>query len=137
MYWEKLYSYPVIIIIIVIIALILYWLTLDDIIHYTPQKPQYIYSCHPTVNKCEYLSIKKCNRMNTIINTHFEDCCQIKHKYNIPMDIREQCANLDICLHWSQWRTEKFTDVHTRIIIWKPPEFLEMEIERMRNKYSQ
>jgi hypothetical protein len=135
MYWEKLYSYPVVI--TVIFALILYWITLDDIIYYTPPKPQYIYSNPPTVKKYEYLSIKKCKRMNTIINTHFKDFCEKKNKYNIPMDIRKKCADLDICLHWSQWRTEKFTDVHTRIIIWKPLEFLEIELERMRNKYGQ
>jgi hypothetical protein len=75
--------------------------------------------------------------MNTIINTHFKDFCEKKNKYNIPMDIREQCATLNIVLHWNQWRTEKFTDVHTRIVIWKPLEFLEIELERMKNKYGQ
>lgn len=111
--------------------------TISNIIYKRNNPPLYIPSYNysgPPYIEGRYLSKKQYERMNLIANNHFENSNKTEPcKYDIPMKLLKTCKNLDICLHWSQWKTETKTGRRERIIIWKPPEFLKFERKRIMN----
>ena len=70
----------------------------------------------------------KDRRIKSIIDNHFNQ--KNPKKYQISRHLESRCNKLRVRLYWSQWKSKTLNGIKKRHLIWKPPEFLEIECKR-------
>lgn len=73
----------------------------------------------------------KDRRIKSIIDNHFNQ--KNPKKYQISRHLESRCNKLRVRLYWSQWKSKTLNGIKKRRLIWKPPEFLEIECKRREN----
>ena len=73
----------------------------------------------------------KDRRIKSIIDNHFNQ--KNPKKYQISRHLKSRCNKLRVRLYWSQWKSKTLNGIKERRLIWKPPEFLEIECKRREN----
>ena len=73
----------------------------------------------------------KDRRIKSIIDNHFNQ--KNPKKYQISRHLESRCNKLRVRLYWSQWKSKTLNGIKKHRLIWKPPEFLEIECKRREN----